>query len=197
MIGYLRGTLIEKNASTAIVSCAGVGYEVTCTLSALQRLPVPGEVAELSIHTHVREDQLCLFGFASSSERDLFRQLIGVSGIGPKTALSLLSTFSPEEAEGYLAEGNDRALSRVPGIGAKTAKRLVLELKDRLRGRPRAVSAASAPQSSLWRDLESGLANLGYRPADIGAVLTQLQKDLPEEQNLAELLKQALRRLSH
>jgi holliday junction DNA helicase RuvA len=163
MIAHLRGKLLAKHPNQAIVETAGVGYDVTISVPTFSELPTVGSEVALFIHTHVREDALALYGFLRSSEKLLFEKLITVSGIGPKLAITILSGMPADEMVGAI-RGNDVArLTRIPGIGKKTAERMVLELRDKL---PEAgpVAAPAAPSiSAVEEDVLSALANLGYQ----------------------------------
>ncbi|HVN21516.1 MAG TPA: Holliday junction branch migration protein RuvA [Dongiaceae bacterium] len=165
MIAHLRGKLLAKHPNQAVVETAGVGYDVTISVPTFSDLPpVGGEVA-LHIHTHVREDVIALYGFLRPAEKLLFEKLITVSGIGPKLAITILSGMPADEMVGAI-RGNDVArLTRIPGIGKKTAERMVLELRDKL---PQAAptAAVSAPSiSAVEEDVLSALVNLGYQRA--------------------------------
>jgi Holliday junction DNA helicase RuvA len=164
MIAHLRGKLVAKHPNQAIVETAGVGYDVTISVPTFSDLPAPGSEVALHIHTHVREDIIALYGFLRSSEKLLFEKLITVSGIGPKLAITILSGMAADEMVGAI-RGNDVArLTRIPGIGKKTAERMVLELRDKLpEGAPRTVTAP--PISALEEDVLSALLNLGYQRA--------------------------------
>jgi Holliday junction DNA helicase RuvA len=164
MIAHLRGKLLAKHPNQAIVETAGVGYDVTISVPTFSDLPAPGSEVALHIHTHVREDIIALYGFLRSSEKLLFEKLITVSGIGPKLAITILSGMAADEMVGAI-RGNDVArLTRIPGIGKKTAERMVLELRDKLpEGAPRTVTAP--PISALEEDVLSALLNLGYQRA--------------------------------
>src|SRR5579863_3396345 len=132
MIAHLRGKLLTKHPNQAIIETAGVGYEVTITVPTYSELPAPGSEVALHIHTHVREDVLALYGFLRPAEKRLFEKLIGVSGIGPKLAITILSGMPADDMAGAI-RGNDIArLTKIPGIGKKTAERMVLELRDKL-----------------------------------------------------------------
>lgn len=166
MIAHLRGKLLAKHPNQAIVEAGGVGYDVTITVPTFSDLPgVGGEVA-LYIHTHVREDALALYGFLRSAEKQLFEKLITVSGIGPKLAITILSGMAADEMVGAI-RGNDSArLTRIPGIGKKTAERMVLELRDKLPTQSAGEIAAKPAISAVEEDVLSALVNLGYqRPA--------------------------------
>jgi len=161
MIAHLRGRLISKHPNQAIVEAAGVGYDVTITVPTFSDLPAVGSEVALHIHTHVREDAFALFGFLRADEKQLFEKLITVSGIGPKLAITILSGMATADMVGAI-RGNDFArLTRIPGIGKKTAERMCVELRDKL-------DAFGAPQpvvtvSPVEEDVISALANLGYQ----------------------------------
>jgi Holliday junction DNA helicase RuvA len=172
MIAHLRGKLLIKHPNQAIVETAGVGYDVTISVPTFSDLPAVGAEVALHIHTHVREDQIALYGFMRPSEKLLFEKLMTVSGIGPKLGITILSGMAADEMVGAI-RGNDVArLTRIPGIGKKTAERMVLELRDKL---PEAgpVSTPAAPaMSGTEEDVLSALLNLGYqRPASEKALL--------------------------
>lgn len=170
MIAHLRGKLLAKHPNQAIVETAGVGYDVTITVPTFSDLPDLGSEVALHIHTHVREDIIALYGFLRSSEKLLFEKLITVSGIGPKLAITILSGMAADEMVGAI-RGNDVAkLTRIPGIGKKTAERMVLELRDKLPEPGKAAPLAPAI-SAVEEDVLSALVNLGYqRPAAEKAV---------------------------
>jgi Holliday junction DNA helicase RuvA len=166
MIASLRGTLVDKTPNRVIVDVAGVGYDVQVPLSTFYVLGESGSPVSLRIHTHVREDALALFGFASAIELDLFERLIAISGIGPKLALAVLSGIEPADLIKAIRLQDVARLTAIPGIGKKTAERIGLEMKDRL---PAAVLpagpavAGAAPGEQLRDDLLSALMNLGYQ----------------------------------
>jgi holliday junction DNA helicase RuvA len=165
MIAHLRGKLLAKHPNQAIVEAAGVGYDVTISVPTFSDLPAPGSEVALHIHTHVREDALALYGFLRPSEKLLFEKLLTVSGIGPKLAITILSGMAADEMVGAI-RGNDVArLTRIPGIGKKTAERMVLELRDKLpQAAPTAITTAP-PVSAVEEDVLSALVNLGYQRA--------------------------------
>jgi holliday junction DNA helicase RuvA len=164
VIAHLRGKLISKHPNQAIVECAGVGYDVTITIPTFSELGAAGVEVALFIHTHVREDALSLFGFLRAQEKQLFEKLISVSGIGPKLAITILSGMATEQMVGAI-RGNDIArLTKIPGIGKKTAERMVLELRDKLADFGAVPEIAAV--SPVEEDVISALVNLGYqRPA--------------------------------
>jgi holliday junction DNA helicase RuvA len=164
MIAHLRGRLIAKHPNQAIVEAAGVGYDVNISVPTFSQLPALGAEVTFHVHTHVREDSIALFGFLRPAEKHLFERLISVSGIGPKLAITILSGMPADEMVGAI-RGNDVArLTRIPGIGKKTAERMVLELRDKLQDF--GAAATAAPASPIEEDVLSALVNLGYqRPA--------------------------------
>jgi Holliday junction DNA helicase RuvA len=173
MIALLRGVLIEKHPNQAIVEAGGVGYDVTIPVSTFTHLPDPGAEVRLRIHTHVREDALSLYGFLTQDEKALFEKLIGVSGIGPTLAVKILSGLAAPDLIHSIRRGEVDRLVRIPGIGKKTAERMVLELRDKL---PAVVgdepeTPAAATLSAIDQDVLSALLNLGCaRPQAEAAV---------------------------
>jgi len=170
MIARLRGRLLKKGPQEAIVDVSGVGYRVTIPLSTFYRIGEPGSEVSLLTHTHVREDALALFGFLSEAEQALFERLIDVSGVGPKLAVSILSGIEAPELVAALRGSDVARLTRIPGVGRKTAERLVLELKDKME---QLASAAPPPPSAgpAADDVVSALVHLGYsRPESERAV---------------------------
>ncbi|HBY61667.1 MAG TPA: Holliday junction branch migration protein RuvA [Solibacterales bacterium] len=172
MIAFLRGTLLEKSPNQVVVEAGGVGYDVTVPVSTFSALPAAGAEVRLRIHTHVREDALALFGFATQDEKAVFEKLIGVSGIGPKLAVTVLSGLAVEDLVSAIRASEVARLVRIPGVGKKTAERMVLELRDKLDAvAAGAVStgggAAPAPSafSAVEMDVLSALTNLGCQRA--------------------------------
>jgi Holliday junction DNA helicase RuvA len=162
MIAHLRGKLLAKHPNQAVVETAGVGYDVTISVPTFSELPTVGSEVALHIHTHVREDAIALYGFLRPSEKQLFEKLITVSGIGPTLAIKILSGMAADEMVGAI-RGNDVArLTRIPGIGRKTAERMVLELRDKLPEGPAAAPVIPA-MSATEEDVLSALVNLGYQ----------------------------------
>ncbi|HVO59997.1 MAG TPA: Holliday junction branch migration protein RuvA [Terriglobales bacterium] len=163
MIAHLRGRLTSKHPNQAIVDVGGVGYDVVISVPTFSDLPTVGSEVALHIHTHVREDALALYGFLRPADKTLFEKLITVSGIGPKLAITILSGMPADEMIGAI-RGNDVAkLTRIPGIGRKTAERMVLELRDKLQ--TFVEVPAAAPVSAVEEDVVSALVNLGYQRA--------------------------------
>ena len=165
MIAHLRGRISEKQPNRIVVDVDGVGYAVSVPLSTFYGLGERGADVSLRIHTHVREDALILYGFATVLEQEIFERLIGVSGIGPKLALSVLSGIEPANLVRAIERGDVARLTAIPGVGKKTSERIVLELKDRLprAQRPAIMADGAAPEPSSMRDdVLSALVNLGY-----------------------------------
>ncbi len=165
MIAHLRGTLLEKHPNLVIVDTGGVGYEVMIPVSAYSSLPETGSQVQLHIHTHVREDALLLFGFVSAADKALFEKLITVSGIGPKLAVTTLGGLTAPDLAAAIREGSIEQLVRIPGVGKKTAERMILELRDKLDLLPGVARAAAAGAKSAFNtteeDVISALANFG------------------------------------
>jgi holliday junction DNA helicase RuvA len=199
MIGWLRGALRRITPERVVLDVGGVGYVVRVPLSTYYELERIGEggTAELLIHTHVREDALELFGFVAEVEKTLFERLIGVSGIGPRLAQVILSGMAPGDVLQALAAGDVARLVRIPGVGKKTAERMVVELRDAAaelaRASPATAAAAAAPSEDV--DLVLALVNLGYRPADAERAVEAARREHPEAP-FRELLRLSLRRLS-
>jgi Holliday junction DNA helicase RuvA len=198
VIARLHGRLFEKQPNRIVVDVSGVGYDVFVPLSTFYALGEPGADVSLRIHTHVREDALMLYGFATALEQDLFERLIGISGIGPKLALSVLSGLEPAELMRAIERGDVAKLTGIPGVGKKTSERIVLELKDRLPRAHPAIAAADeavSPSSLVRDDVLSALVNLGYhRPLAEKSVAAAL-KAAPDG-GFERTLKQALRELA-
>ena len=198
MIAHLRGRILEKHPNRLVLDVDGVGYEVFVPLSTFYGLGEPGSEIALRIRTHVREDAFLLYGFATMLEQDLFERLIGVSGIGPKVALAVLSGIEPLDLVRAIERGDVARLTAIPGVGKKTSERIVLELKDRL---PRVQSptvgsggTASGP-SAMREDLLSALTNLGYHRPLAEKAVDSAVKAAPEG-HFEETLKRALRELA-
>ena len=192
MIGRIRGELVEKSFPHIIVSCNGVGYEIDVPMSTFYPLPRTGEEVTLLTHLVVREDAHLLFGFLTAAERTAFRQLLKISGVGPKVALSVLSGMSVDDLSAAVAAEDAGRLTKIPGIGKKTAERLVLELRDKL---PKAIPAArlGAPDPlAESADVLNALLGLGYNEREAQAAVKQLPADL----QIADAIRQALKHLA-
>jgi len=184
MIGRLEGRLVEKQPSWVLLDIHGVGYEVELPLSVFAGLPLLNQPLTLWIHQVIREDANLLYGFARLEDRQLFRELIKVSGIGPKVALAILSSLESRQLLTVIQEGDLQALTRVPGIGKKTAERLLVDLKDRLKGwQPQQMAklelAADAPEPRLDHraEAEAALVALGYKPTEASRALSGFDGD--------------------
>ena len=194
MIARLSGTVLEKHPNRVVVDVGGVGYDVQVPLSTFYGLGEAGAAVTLRVHTHVREEVIALFGFATPLEQDLFERLISISGIGPKLALAVLSGIDPGELVRAIRTQDVARLTRIPGIGKKTAERIGLELKDRMP--PAAGTGAEAkdvePGGGLRDDLLSALANLGYQRAAAEKAVDAVVKKAPGasfEQALRDVLR--------
>jgi Holliday junction DNA helicase RuvA len=197
MIAHLRGTLLEKHPNLVIVDVSGVGYEITIPVSAFSSLPEKGETVQLHIHTHVREDALSLFGFLSPGDKALFEKLIGVSGIGPKLAVTALSGLSASDLVSAIRSGSVEQLVRVPGVGKKTAERMILELRDKLDllGAAAATQTTAAVKSSFSateEDVISALMNFGANRAAAEAAVTKA-RSASESNDFDALFRRALK----
>ena len=191
MIGRLSGTLIEKNPPQITVDVGGVGYELEVPMSTFYNLPATGERVSLSTHLLVREDAHCLYGFGSEEERAAFRQLLKISGVGARTALAVLSGLSvPELAHAVVMQEAGR-LVKIPGIGKKTAERLLLELRDKLPRTP-ALSSVAAPSAAAAGDILNALLALGYNDREAASAM----KQLPAGVEVSDGIRQALKLLS-
>ena len=199
MIALLRGCLVEKQATGLIVDVQGVGYQVQVPLSTYYRLPDAGGDVVLRIHTHVREDALSLFGFGTALEQQLFERLIGISGIGPRLALSVLSGIDPGDLVRAVQAGDVGRLTLIPGIGKKTAERIGLELKDRLPAQLQSEleksAGGEAGESLLRADVLSALLNLGYHRALAEKAIDPVIR-AGGEASFERTLKQALKALA-
>jgi Holliday junction DNA helicase RuvA len=194
MIGYLEGTLKTLDAARALVLAGGVGYEVHISLSTYYRLEGKRDVA-LDVYTHVREDTLALYGFATPDEKFAFEKLISITGIGPTLAQKILSGIDSNDLADAVARGDARKLSTIPGVGKKTAERICLELRDKLvPGVPSAPAATS--RVSVDDDVQSALVNLGYRAKDAEIALSKARQELGAEAELSALLKRSLKYLT-
>jgi Holliday junction DNA helicase RuvA len=204
MIGKLKGVIDSYGEDFIVLDVQGVGYLVHCSARTLQSLPAPGEPATLSIETHVREDQIRLFGFVTDTEREWFRLLQTVQGVGARVALSVLGAFKPVDLASAIAIGDKTAIKRAPGVGPKVAERIVIELKDkapafsdldpaviRLSG---AVADKRAPQPVI--DAVSALINLGYGQPQAAAAIAAASRSAGEGAETAQLIRMGLKELA-
>lgn len=195
MFEFFRGQLIQATPSKAVVDVSGVGYAIQISLKTFQKLPQIGADIFLYVAHIVREDEQALYGFLTPDEKNLFHQLTSVSGVGPKTAVGILGHVDVADFQISILQANTALLSKIPGIGKKTAERLVIELKDKFQGisRTEMVKNLSSKGNSVFADAISALINLGYHPLDaqkaVKKVLDNQTTDIP----LSELITQALR----
>lgn len=204
MIGKLKGIVDAFGADWVIIDVGGVGYEVTCPSRTLAALPPVGEAATLAIETHVREDQIRLFGFSNASEREWFRLLQGVQGVGAKVALAVLSTLSPQDLANAIALQDKAQVSRAPGVGPKVAQRIVTELKDRIPALPFAAAVeggivmpqATVPGTAAAADAVSALTNLGYAHAQASAAVITATRKAGDAVGAEELIRLSLKELA-
>jgi Holliday junction DNA helicase RuvA len=190
MIGRIQGILVEKNFPQVIVSCHGVGYEIDVPMSTFYPLPRVGEEVTLLTHVVVREDAHLLFGFITAAERLAFRQLLKISGVGPKVALSVLSGMSVDDLAAAVSAEDAGRLTKIPGIGKKTAERLVLELRDKL---PKTISAVQrADAGAAGSDVLNALLALGYNEREAAVAVKQIPADL----QIADAIRHALKHLA-
>jgi Holliday junction DNA helicase RuvA len=190
MIALLTGRIAAKTPSAVIIEVAGVGFKVAMSTASLVALPAEGDEVTIHTHLHVRDDELALFGFESAEEKALFEQLITVSGVGPKVALSALSAFSPDAFAEAVAHEDVARLSSVPGIGKKTAQRVILDLKDRLSLVGRTMPSGATPDTG--NEVHAALLGMGFSSAEVSAALAGYDGPVGDVQSL---LKYGLRRL--
>ncbi|MEJ2110977.1 MAG: Holliday junction branch migration protein RuvA [Acidobacteriota bacterium] len=200
MIGYLKGNLLKKKPNTIVLDVQGVGYEISIPLTTFYELPGLGEAVSLNVYTHVREDALTLFGFHTQREKDFFLKLISISGIGPKLAVVILSGAPVEELASCISQSDLSRLTSIPGIGRKTAERMVLELKDHMTPYLLPDQADGEKQDSklgaMEEDVLSALVNLGYpRAAAEKALKAAIHTDRCER-TFEDVLRHTLQRLS-
>ncbi len=202
MIAFLSGKLIEKNANQVIVDVGGVGYEVAIPLSTFYEIGEVGEAVELRVYTNVREDAIQLFGFKTQREKDLYMRLISVQGVGAKSGITMLSGMSADEIILALRTENLAKLTSIPGVGRKTAERLVVELRDKVGELAAGVSAGASMAAAagigaddVYDDALSALVNLGYQRNAAEKALQQVRQD-GTEANVQKLLRAALQRLA-
>ena len=195
MIAHLRGTLLAKHPNQAIVETHGVGYDVAISVPTFSELPAAGAEVALHIHTHVREDALSLYGFLRLREKQLFEKLLTVSGIGPKLAITILSGMPADEMVGAIRGGDVARLTHIPGIGKKTAERMVLELRDKLPA-PAGAAEVSLAASPAEEDVLSALINLGYQRAAAEKALQAATRGGNVQQSFEMLFREALAVLS-
>lgn len=196
MIAHLRGILLAKHPNQAIVETHGVGYDVVISVPTFSELPAAGVEVALHIHTHVREDALSLFGFLRLAEKRLFEKLLTVSGIGPKLAITILSGMPADEMVGSIRGGDVARLTRIPGIGKKTAERMILELRDKLLPQTGAPEVSLAATNPTEEDVLSALVNLGYQRAAAEKALQVAARGDKSAQSFDVLFREVLAGLS-
>lgn len=198
MIASLSGRLIHKSPETVILDVAGVGYEALIPLSTFYRLPEQGETISLKVHTNLREDAIQLFGFLTQAEKDAFVLLISVSGVGPRLARNILSGISVEDLVSAIASSDKGRLSLIPGIGGKSAERLIVELKDKVKklSAPSEKTPEEAPKDALSADVVSALENLGYKNAVSVEAVKKARSSGGPDPGFEDLFKEALKFLS-
>jgi Holliday junction DNA helicase RuvA len=194
MIAWLDGTIVQKQAPVVVLNVNGVGYELEAPMTTFYELPEVGETVQLYAHLVVREDAQLLFGFISQTQRDLFRALIRISGVGPKVALAILSTFEPSDLIACVNQDDVSMLTKVPGIGAKTAQRLMVDLKSALERQYGDLTAVQSGElagvaGDGKSDACAALIALGYKQAEVNKVVRGLASDLSSEQLIRDALK--------
>ena len=193
MIAYLKGTLIDKTPGRVVVDTGGVGYAAAIPVSSFVELGEIGGTVELFIHTHLSDDALALYGFVSRQEKDMFLKLIGISGIGPKLALNILSGIAPADLEDAVRAGDLARISLVPGIGKKTALRITMELQDKLEKKERLLAVKGSPEKE---DLLSALQNMGFRRKEAERAVDQTLAANKPGTEFEKLLRDGLRHLA-
>ena len=200
MIAHIQGRLHFKSPENLIIDVDGIGYQVHVPLTTFYELPDIGNTVALHIHTHVREDALQLYGFQAQEEKALFIRLMGVAGIGPRLAVNILSGISPAELAECLGQGDLARLISIPGVGRKTAERIMVEMRDKLPAlaadRDIALSVKNAADEAVMNDAISALVNLGYKKGVARKAIDEAIKRLEGELNLESLLKESLRALA-
>ena len=199
MIGYLSGIVRFTETDAAFIDVGGVGYRVLMPAADLAKLVVGTDGTdkiEVHVHTHVREDAIVLFGFSARASLQLFEKLIGVQGVGPKTALALLSGIDAADVVRAIAEKDEARLTKIPGVGKKTAARIVLELAEKMQKEALAQPASQRRSGGTLDDLRSALANLGYKAPQIDRAVQKVKPLADDGQGLSELVREALRHIS-
>jgi Holliday junction DNA helicase RuvA len=200
MIARLSGILVEKSVTQCVIDVHGAGYRVVVPLTTFYELPEIGQPVVIHIHTHVREDAINLYGFHAQEEKAVFQLMISVSGIGPKLAINILSGIAAGELIRAVMEDDVKRLIGIPGVGKKTAERMILELKDKLAKLDRETVAAGTVMAEkgaqVKDDALSALVNLGYKGSAVKEVVDRIMREAPEVPSLDQLLKRALRTLA-
>jgi Holliday junction DNA helicase RuvA len=192
MIAYLKGILIQKKPGYAVIDTGGVGYSAAIPLSTYFSLGEPGSPVELLVHTHMTDSSLSLFGFSTPEEKEIFLKLIGISGIGPRLAMNILSGIEPSELEDAIRRADVARISLVPGIGKKTALRITMELQDKIEKKEKVLAAKGSPDKE---DLISALMNLGFRRKEIERTVDLVTGSHAEE-GFEKMLRECLKRMA-
>jgi Holliday junction DNA helicase RuvA len=193
MIAYLKGTLIRKSPSQAVIDAGGVGYAAAIPLSTFIRIGEVGRPVELHIYTHLSDSALALYGFSTEAEKDIFLKLIAVSGIGPKLAMNILSGIEPADLAEAVRTGDVARLCLIPGIGKKTALRIAMELQDKLEKKEKVLAAQDSQERE---DLVSALLNMGFRRKEVDRVVDDVLRSLTAKAGIEKLLHESLKRLA-
>lgn len=193
MIGYLKGTLIQKKPNQIILDVGGVGYSVWIPLSTYLALKDINELVELLVYTHLTENSLALYGFSREEERDLFLKLIGISGIGPKLALNILSGIEVSDLEEAIRQSDVARITLIPGIGKKTALRIALELQEKLEKKEEIIQTKAIQERE---DLISALMNLGFKRKEVEKIVDDTVRSYAEEAGFEQLLRESLKKLA-
>ncbi len=193
MIAYLKGTLIRKQPNQVVIDTGGVGYRAAIPLSTFFKLGEIDSQVELLVHTHMTDNALSLFGFATTAEKDIFLKLIGISGIGPKLAMNILSGIEPGELEDAIRRTDVARISLIPGIGKKTALRVAMELQDKIEKKEKVLAAKGSKEKE---DLVSALANMGFRRKEIEPTVDKVLAALPEDAGFERMLRECLKHMA-
>ena len=193
MIAYLKGTILHKTPGRVVVDTGGVGYDAAVPVSSVAALGEIGDALELFVHTHLSDDALALYGFVTADEKAMFLKLIGISGIGPKLAMNILSGIAPADLEDAVRSGDVARISLVPGIGKKTALRITMELQDKLEKKEKLLSAKGSPEKE---DLLSALQNMGFRLKEAERAVDQALAANKPGTEFEKLLRDCLKRLA-
>jgi Holliday junction DNA helicase RuvA len=192
VIAFLTGRVAAKTPTHCLLDVAGVGYKVAMSTNSLSALPAEGDTVTVHTHLHVREDEMSLFGFESTAERELFEKLITVSGVGPKVALAALSSFTPAVLADGIVSGDVALVSTIPGVGNKTAQRIILDLKDKLDVLPGVAGSAAAPDATVAAEAREALLAMGFSTPEVATALKGYAGAAGDSQ---AMLKYALQRL--
>jgi Holliday junction DNA helicase RuvA len=195
MIGYIRGILQEKKCTSILVDVNSIGYNVIIPLSTYEALPEINEEVKLYTYLHIREDLIELYGFISVKERDLFMDLISISDIGPKTAINILSKMKVDQFKQAILNKDINSLKNIPGIGKKTAERLIVELKDKIDNVKETEKIKPKISSQVKEDAIAALVSLGYKISSVKEVIRNIEPNLDENTSVEEVIKEALRHL--